>query len=93
MIKDRLRTIITDAIHAAQAAGDLPEYELPEVVVDHPKQADLGDFATPIAMQSAKLARKAPMQIADAILNETPRVVSAIRSICNLQLRVRKVQD
>jgi arginyl-tRNA synthetase len=72
MIKDRLRAIITDAIHAAQAAGDLPEYELPEIVVDHPKQADLGDFATPIAMQSAKLARKAPMQIAEAILKHMP---------------------
>jgi arginyl-tRNA synthetase len=72
LIKNRLRDIFTEAIRSAQAAGDLPEYELPEIVLDHPKQAEHGDFATPIAMQSAKLARKAPMQIAEVILSHFP---------------------
>ena len=72
MIKNELVNLITEAGKNAQAAGDLPEYELPAVVLDHPKQAELGDFATPIAMQSAKLARKAPMQIAQAILDHLP---------------------
>ena len=72
MIKNRLRDLISETIRNAQAAGDLPEYELPEIVLDHPKQADIGDFATPVAMQSAKLARKAPMQIAQILLKHLP---------------------
>jgi len=72
LIKNELVNLSTEAVKNAQAAGDLPEYEMPAVVLDHPKQAELGDFATPIAMQSAKLARKAPMQIAQAILEHLP---------------------
>ena len=49
-----------------------PNMMCQEIVLDHPKQAELGDFASPIAMQSAKLARRAPMQIASAIVSHLP---------------------
>jgi arginyl-tRNA synthetase len=64
--------LIEQAIRDAQAAGDLPAFELPEVRVQPPNNPELADYASPVAMQLAKLARRAPLQIAEAIVNHIP---------------------
>jgi arginyl-tRNA synthetase len=60
------------AIRAAQDAGDLPSFEMPAPVVERPKKPDYGDYASPVAMQLAREARRAPMQIAEAIVKHFP---------------------
>ncbi len=55
------------AIEAAQAAGDLPAFEIPKVVIERPRETGRGDYACPTAMQLARLARMAPLKIAEAI--------------------------
>ena len=72
MIKYELETLIAQAVARAQAAGALPPFDAPAVALDHPKQADKGDYATTIAMQSSKPARMAPMLIAEAIMQHMP---------------------
>lgn len=72
MIKNVLEALIIEAIRKAQEAGELPAYEPPAIALDHPKESEWGDYATPIAMQSARLAKKPPMQIAEAILKHLP---------------------
>lgn len=65
---------IQAAIEKAQAAGDLPVFEIPAAAVEKPRDASHGDYATPFAMQAASAIRKAqlpkmaPKQIADALL-------------------------
>lgn len=65
-------TLIRQAIELAQAAGDLPEFEIPEVRVQPPNNPELADYASPVAMPLAKLARKAPIQIAQIIVQHLP---------------------
>jgi len=62
---------VTEAIQAAQQAGDLPEFELPEIAVKPPKNPEQGDYAYP-AMALAKQARKKPLDIAEAIKKHLP---------------------
>ena len=66
-IKDLLCEAIRKAAQQAIADGALPEGELPEINLEVPPQKEYGDFATNIAMQSARVFRKAPRQIAEAI--------------------------
>jgi arginyl-tRNA synthetase len=72
VVKYRLEALITEALKVAQASGDLPAFEPPPVILEHPKESERGDFATPVAMQSARLAHKPPLQIAQAILKHLP---------------------
>ncbi len=63
---------IAEAIRAAQQAGALPEFDIPEPPVTRPRQADHGDYATPVAMPLARLARMKPDDIAAAIVEHFP---------------------
>jgi arginyl-tRNA synthetase len=67
-----LADLIQQAIHNAQAAGDLPEFDIPEVTVQPPRRAEHGDLATSVCMQMARLARKAPLQIAQCVADHMP---------------------
>jgi len=72
LIRDSLIELIREGIHQAQAANVLPDFEPPDFVVEHPKQATHGDYATNVALQSARLARMAPRAIAQAIVEHMP---------------------
>jgi len=72
MIKEEVVTLIEKAIKKAQRKGDLPKYESPPVTVERPRQAVHGDYSTNIALQSARRARMAPMDIARAIVKRLP---------------------
>lgn len=72
LIRDELAALIQTAIRQAQAAGDLPSFDIPPVAVEHPKQASHGDYATNIALQLAKPAGMAPPKIAQTIVRHLP---------------------
>ena len=56
-IKDILTKAIEEAALSAIRDGVFPEAELPDIVLEVPPKKELGDFATNIAMQSAKAFR------------------------------------
>ncbi len=69
MIPLELKESLTRAIKRAQRHGDLPAFEMPEdIPVERPKQEDMGEYATPVCMQLARLARMAPIQIAEILV-------------------------
>jgi arginyl-tRNA synthetase len=79
MIREQLKRYITQAILNAQAAGDLPQSEIPTFTVDHPRQAQMADYAASVAMQMARIAKMPPPQIAQRVakhleLNDTASV-------------------
>jgi len=73
MIRDDIIQLIKKAIKRAQKKGDLPKFDLPEVTVDHPKDPTHGDYATPVCMGLARLARMAPVQIAQKVVAHMDR--------------------
>lgn len=68
-MKDLLKQGITEALNKAIAAGTLPAGDYPDVALEVPPQKEFGDFASNIAMQSARVAHKAPRLIALAIVD------------------------
>ena len=67
-MKELLKQGIAEALDKAIAAGTLPAGDYPAVSLEVPPQKEFGDFATNIAMQSARIARRAPKMIAEAIV-------------------------
>ena len=68
MLRDDISALLRKAIRKAQKSKALPKFDIPEISVERPKQEGHGDFATPICMQLARLARMAPIQIAEVLL-------------------------
>lgn len=64
-VKERLKVQIQEA---AAHAVELPIAELPDFVIEIPKDRTHGDFATNVAMQLTRIARRNPRQIAEAIV-------------------------
>lgn len=69
-MKDLLLQGISESMQKAIAAGTLPDGEYPSVQLEVPPQKEFGDFASNIAMQSARVAHRAPRQIAQAIVDQ-----------------------
>jgi len=67
MLKDDLAKLVRKAIKKAQKSGALPKFDIPEIPMERPKQKEHGDFATPVCLQLARLARMAPMRIAEIV--------------------------
>ena len=65
--KQECREIILAALGRCVAEGVLPAEPIPDFTVEIPGDISHGDFATNIAMVSAKVFRKAPRQIAEAL--------------------------
>ena len=63
-----LRQGVAAACAQAMAAGTLPEAELPDFVIETPKDEKNGDFSTNLAMQLTRILRQNPRKIAEAIL-------------------------
>lgn len=63
--------LIIEALENAQAAGDLPDFDIPEFRVESSKREGQGDYAFP-AMQLAKLGKKNPRSIAEDIIKHLP---------------------
>ncbi len=68
LIHRDLEKAVIEAIKRAQEDGDLPQFEIPDVQVERPRDASHGDFATAIALQLARAAKMAPIKIAEAIV-------------------------
>ncbi len=73
MLRDEIIQLIHKAIRKAQKRGDLPSFDIPEIPLERPKQEVHGDFATPVCLQLARLARMAPMGIAEIIVKRLPK--------------------
>ncbi len=81
MLPTQLADRIRAALVAAQSTGDLPAFELPPIIpVQRSSKPELGDYASPVAMQLARLARQKPLDIANTIAAhlDPPEYVAAV---------------
>lgn len=72
IIHQQLASDVGQALAAAQAAGVLPSFELPEIGIERPRDLAHGDYATAVALKLTKLARMAPLKIAEALVAHFP---------------------
>ncbi|MRG86238.1 arginine--tRNA ligase [Salinibacillus xinjiangensis] len=66
---------------AVVKAGLATEEQLPEVVLETPKEKAHGDYATNMAMQLARIAKKAPRKIAEELVAEFDQSKASIKNI------------
>ena len=65
-----LRTLIIEAIGKAITAGQLPSEPIPDFTIEVPADRSHGDWATNVAMVSAKAFKLAPRKIAEAVASQ-----------------------
>ncbi|MFQ3546359.1 arginine--tRNA ligase [Halobacillus rhizosphaerae] len=70
-----------EIVRSVLAAGLASEEEMPEVVLEQPKDKAHGDYATNMAMQLARVAKKNPRVIADELVEEFDHSKASIDKI------------
>ncbi|MBP1969830.1 arginyl-tRNA synthetase [Virgibacillus natechei] len=76
--EDTLKQQIAHSVIQAELAT---AEELPTILLEKPKDKAHGDFATNIAMQLARIAKKAPRQIADDIVEHLDQSKASIEKV------------
>lgn len=65
-----LKQKLIDAVKAAIEAGELPEADIPEFIIEKPANKTNGDYSSNIAMAGARAFKKAPRMIAESIASK-----------------------
>lgn len=71
-MRARIAGLVSCAIAQAQAAGELPEFEVSDFGIERTNDAQKGDWTSTVAMRSSKVAHRAPRDIAAAIIAHMP---------------------
>ncbi|REB75738.1 arginine--tRNA ligase [Cutibacterium acnes] len=77
-IKDKLKEEIKQSVIKA---GLATEEQIPEVVLELPKDKAHGDYSTNMAMQLARVAKKAPRMIAETIIENFDQTKASIKKV------------
>ena len=77
-IEETLKSEIKQAIILAELCT---EEELPDILLEEPREKAHGDFATNIAMQLARVARQAPRQIAEQIVDQLDQSKAQVKRV------------
>lgn len=77
-VEEKLKEEIIQAILKAELAT---EAEIPTLKLEKPKDKDHGDFASNIAMQLARIAKKTPRQIAEELVSQLDADKAGIEKI------------
>lgn len=77
-MQEKLKAGIKEAV---LTSGLAKADELPEIILEKPKDPRHGDYATNIAMQLARVAKQPPRQIAEQLVNTIDQSKAAITNI------------
>lgn len=81
-IVEQVQNKIKEEIRAAVLrAGLAAEEQIPDVILETPKEKAHGDYSTNMAMQLARVAKKAPRMIAEALVENFDRSKASIEKI------------
>ena len=92
-LKQRLVELLTRAASEAQQLGKLPQVTLPEVVMEHPRNPEHGDYASSFALKLARATGSEPLAIASDMVGlivpgpEVSRITVAPPGFINFVLR------
>lgn len=71
-IREELEQLMGKAVAVCMEDGSIPLEEAPEVALERPRDEENGDWASTLALRCAKLARKNPREIAQAVVEHFP---------------------
>ncbi len=71
-LRDRVGALVAGATRAAIEAGSLPDVALPDELVERPRDASHGDYASSLPLRLARSAMMPPLAIAEAIAEHLP---------------------
>ncbi|MGM9927023.1 MAG: arginine--tRNA ligase [Bacillus sp. (in: firmicutes)] len=77
-MQEQLKQEIVNAVLKAELAT---QEEMPNVILETPKDKSHGDYSTNMAMQLARVAKKAPRMIAESIIENFSRESASIEKI------------
>lgn len=77
-VQNNLKQEIKDAVVKANLAA---EDQIPDVILEIPKDKSHGDYSTNMAMQLARIAKKAPRMIAEELIAHFDRSKASIEKI------------
>ncbi|WP_110928294.1 arginine--tRNA ligase [Bacillus massiliglaciei] len=77
-VQEKLKAEIKEAV---LRAGLAEESQIPDAILELPKDKSHGDYSTNMAMQLTRIARKAPKMIAEAIIEHFDRSKASIEKI------------
>lgn len=81
-IVEQVQAKLKEEIKAAVLkAGLATEEQLPDVILELPKDKANGDYSTNMAMRLTKIAKKAPKQIAEALIENFDQTKASIEKI------------
>ncbi|APH66581.1 arginine--tRNA ligase [Bacillus spizizenii] len=81
-IAEQMKDVLKEEIKAAVLkAGLAEESQIPNVVLETPKDKTHGDYSTNMAMQLARIAKKAPRQIAEEIVSHFDKGKASIEKL------------
>jgi arginyl-tRNA synthetase len=80
-MKKAIKEIIECALDKAKDAGELELTDVPDVVVEKPKDEKMGDFASNVAMTLARSERKNPTAIAQIIVRHIEKENAELDSL------------
>ena len=72
MIRDEIIALTAQALAAAQAVGDLPQFATPEITTEHPARPEHGDFSANLPLRIQGLARMKAIAVAEALQRHVP---------------------
>ena len=71
-IRTSLQKIMDQAIKDSVADGSLPIQDIPESSLERPRDEANGDWASTVAMRTAKIAKMPPRDVAQVIVDHIP---------------------
>ncbi len=74
MLREEITKLIERSIKILQKDKKLPEFKIPEISLMHPIEKTHGDYATSIALQVGKMAKKDPIETANLIVGAISRL-------------------
>ena len=75
-MKEHIRSLLEHALAALRDDGDLTLDPLPDIAVERSRGDGHGDFASPVALALARVARRKPREIAERIRARLPESAS-----------------
>jgi len=72
VIRDEILALVGEALAAAQAAGDIPQFAAPAVTIEHPQRPEHGDFSANLPLRIQGLAKMKAIEVAEALRQHVP---------------------
>lgn len=79
-LKERLTSLLTEAVGQAQQQGKLPRVAVPEITLERPQNPAHGDYATSLPLKLARTCAMNPLVIARTLSEFLP-IVSELASV------------